>query len=402
MVESFYLAAVARVTKLLAKACNLSNLILTQLENPMTTFRGWAATRSGAPLERLDFDPGTLDAEDVEIAVEYCGVCHSDLAMVDSEWFPASYPLVPGHEIVGTIVAVGPQAKGRSVGQRVGLGWHAKSCLHCQFCMGGEQNLCGKRQPTIIGRHGGFADKVRAHWSWALPLPATLDASAAGPLMCGGGTAFLPFVIHDIKPTDRVGVVGIGGLGHLAVKFAKAWGCDVTAFTSSPSKREEALLLGAHRTVSSVDVKELKAFAGQLDFLLVTVGASLEWDALIGTLAPKGRLHMVGVVTEAMKVRTGGLLSWQRSISASPTPSDAVMQRWVDSNGIFSSRIKTSSLCASPDAPARSVLGNRTMNSSPPKRANTSVLRTPWDKAFATAMSTVSPAGCPWVSLIFL
>ncbi len=296
----------------------------------MTQFRGWAAPSKSAPLERLDFDPGPMDAEDVEIAVEFCGVCHSDLAMVDSEWFPASYPVVPGHEVVGTITAVGPNAKGRSVGQRVGLVWHSKSCLHCNFCVGGEQNLCNTRQPTIIGRHGGFADKVRAHWSWALPIPAGLDPASAGPLMCGGGTAFLPFVIHGIKPTDKVGVVGIGGLGHLAVKFAKAWGCDVTAFTSSPSKREEALALGAHRTVSSVDVKELKAYAGQLDFLLVTVGASLEWDALMGTLAPKGRLHLVGVVTEAMKVRTGGLLSWQRSISASPTPSPATLMKMMD------------------------------------------------------------------------
>ena len=280
----------------------------------MTHFRGWAAHSKTDPLERLDFDPGPMDAEDVEIAVEYCGVCHSDLAMVESEWFPTSYPVVPGHEVVGTIVAVGPNAKGRSVGQRVGLGWHSKSCLHCAHCVGGEQNLCATRQPTIIGRHGGFADKVRAHWSWALPIPAGLDPASAGPLLCGGGTAFLPFVLHGIQPTDRVGVVGIGGLGHLAVKFAKAWGCEVTAFTSSPSKREEALALGAHRTVSSVDVKELKAHAGQLDFLLVTVGAALEWDALLGTLAPKGRMHLVGVVTEAMKLRTGGLLSWQLSL----------------------------------------------------------------------------------------
>ena len=171
---------------------------------------------------------------------------------------------------------------------------------------------------------------MRAHWGWSLPIPEGVDPASAGPLMCGGGTAFLPFVIHGIKPTDKVGVVGIGGLGHLAVKFAHAWGCEVTAFTSTPSKRDEALLLGAHKTVSSVDVKELKAIAGTLDFLLVTVGASLEWDALINTLAPKGRLHMVGVVTEAMKLRTGGLLSWQRSISASPTPSPVVLTKMME------------------------------------------------------------------------
>ncbi len=295
----------------------------------MTTFNGWAAHARNAPLEPIAFDPGLMHPEDVEIAVAYCGVCHSDLAMVDSEWFPTNYPVVPGHEVVGTIVAVGPQAKGRTVGQRVGVGWHSKSCLHCQHCMGGEQNLCGTRQPTIIGRHGGFADTLRAHWSWAIPLPDALDPASAGPLMCGGGTAFLPFLVHDIKPTDRVGVVGIGGLGHLAVKFAKAWGCEVTAFTSSAAKRQEALLLGAHRTVSSVDVDELKAFAGQLDFLLVTVGATLEWDALLATLVPKGRMHLVGVVTQAMSVRTSGLLSWQRSLSASPTPSPAVLGKML-------------------------------------------------------------------------
>jgi alcohol/geraniol dehydrogenase (NADP+) len=296
----------------------------------MNHFHGWAAHSSGEPLRPIAFDPGPMDPEDVEIAVEYCGVCHSDLAMVDSEWFPTRYPVVPGHEVVGTIVALGAQAKGRVLGQRVGVGWHSKSCLHCLRCVGGEPNLCDKRQPTIIGRHGGFADKTRAHWSWAIPLPPALNPAAAGPLLCGGGTAFLPFVIHAIKPTDRVGVVGIGGLGHLAVKFAKAWGCEVTAFTSSPAKRQEALLLGAHRTVSSVDVDELKAFAGQLDFLLVTVGATLEWDALLATLAPKGRMHLVGVVTQAMSVRTSGLLSWQRSLSASPTPSPAVLSQMLE------------------------------------------------------------------------
>lgn len=296
----------------------------------MAMFRAWAAQQARGPLERMDYDPGSLQPEEVEIVVEHCGVCHSDLAMVDSEWFPASYPVVPGHEVIGTIVALGDQVKGRSVGQHVGVGWHSQSCCHCQFCMGGEQNLCPRRQPTIVGRHGGFADRMRAHWGWALPIPEGLDPASAGPLLCGGGTAFLPFVIHDIKPTDRVGVVGIGGLGHLAVKFARAWGCEVTAFTSTPSKRDEALALGAHRTASSVDLKELKAMAGTLDFLLVTVGAALEWDALIATLAPKGRLHLVGVVTEAMKVKTGGLLSWQRSISASPTPSPTTLTKMME------------------------------------------------------------------------
>lgn len=295
-----------------------------------TPIRAYAALQAGGPLETFSFDPGPLGDEEVEVRVEHCGICHSDLAMVDSEWFPAKYPVVPGHEVVGVITALGAHNKGRQLGQRVGIGWHTGSCMHCQLCLGGEQNLCGTRQPTIVGRHGGFADRLRAHWSWAVPLPAGLDPAAAGPLMCGGGTVFLPFVLHNIKPTDRVGVVGIGGLGHLGLKFARAWGCEVTAFTSSPSKREEALALGAHKTVSSVDSTELKAAAGSLDFLLITAGAKLDWNALIGTLAPKGRMHMVGVVTDEMALRSGPLLSWQRGLSASPTPSPTVLARMLD------------------------------------------------------------------------
>lgn len=296
----------------------------------MSTIRAWAAHERGGALQAFEYDAGVLGEEDVEIRVEHCGICHSDLAMIDSEWFPASYPVVPGHEVVGVITAMGSRAKGRQIGQRVGIGWHAGSCSHCSFCLGGEQNLCTTRKPTIVGRHGGFGERARAHWSWAVPLPEALDPAAAGPLMCGGGTVFLPFVINAVQPTDRVGVVGIGGLGHLGVKFARAWGCEVTAFTSSASKREEALALGAHRTVSSTDPTELKAAAGSLDFLLITAGASLDWDALINTLAPKGRMHLVGVVTEQMKLRSGALLSWQRGLSASPTPSPTLLARMLD------------------------------------------------------------------------
>ena len=296
----------------------------------MTAIQTWAAHAKGAALQRFDYEPGPLGDDEVEIRVEHCGICHSDLALVDSEWFSATYPVVPGHEVVGVITALGSQAKGREIGQRVGIGWHTASCMHCNTCLGGEQNLCAARQPTIVGRHGGFADRLRAHWSWAVPVPAALDPAAAGPLMCGGGTVFLPFVLNDIKPTDRVGVVGIGGLGHLGVKFARAWGCEVTAFTSSASKRDEAMAMGAHRVVSSTDKAELKAAAGSLDFLLVTVGASLNWDALLNTLSPRGRMHIVGVVTEQMNLRSGALLSWQRSLSGSPTPSPTMLARMLD------------------------------------------------------------------------
>jgi uncharacterized zinc-type alcohol dehydrogenase-like protein len=294
------------------------------------TIRAYAALGAGTPLQRFDHDPGPLPADEVEIAVEHCGICHSDLALIDSEWFASTYPIVPGHEAVGRVVAVGALVQALQVGQRVGLGWHARSCMRCRACLDGEQHLCRERQPTIVGRHGGFADRVRAHWAWALPLPEALDPASVGPLMCGGITVFSPLEIHGVKPTDRVGVVGIGGLGHLALKFARAWGCEVTAFTSSPAKRDEALALGAHRTVSSIDAAELKAAAGTLDFLMVTAGATLDWDALLGTLAPKGRLHLVGVVTDRLSLRSGPLLNWQRSLSGSPTGAPGTIARMLD------------------------------------------------------------------------
>jgi uncharacterized zinc-type alcohol dehydrogenase-like protein len=296
----------------------------------MSLFHAWAAQTAGGHLQPFDYDPGPLDAEDVEIQVEHCGICHSDLAMIDSEWGASTYPVVPGHEVVGRVVAAGPRVLGLQVGQRVGVGWHTRSCMHCRACISGEQHLCSKRQPTIVGRHGGFADRLRSHWAWALPIPEALDPASVGPLMCGGITVFSPLVIHEVTPLQRIGVVGIGGLGHLAVKFARAWGCEVTAFTSSPSKRDEALALGAHRTASSIDRDDMKRIAGSIDFLIVTVGATLDWDGLMSTLAPKGRLHLVGVVTDGMKLRTGSLMSWQRSVSASPTGAPGTIARMLD------------------------------------------------------------------------
>src|SRR5581483_4968803 len=264
----------------------------------MSTIRAWAARGAKQPLELYEYDPGPLGPEEVEVAVEYCGLCHSDLSMIGNEWGNSEYPLVPGHEAVGRVVALGPQAKGVRIGERVGVGWTAASCLHCRPCLSGNQHLCARAVATIAGHRGAFAERVRAQWTWAVPLPEGLDAASAGPLLCGGVTVFSPLVTFGVKGTDRVGVVGIGGLGHLAVKFARAWGCEVVAFTSSDSKREEARGFGAHRVVSTRDANEIAALAGSLDLLLVTANAPLDWAAMIATLAPRGRMHVVGAVLE--------------------------------------------------------------------------------------------------------
>lgn len=295
----------------------------------MSTIKSWAALSAGAPLQAFEYDPGPLGAEEVEIAVDYCGICHSDLSMIDNDWGISNYPLIPGHEVVGRVVALGSQAKGLHIGQVVGLGWTADSCMHCSSCMGGYHNLCASAVPTIVGHHGGFAERVRGHWAWAIPLPEGVRPEVAGPLLCGGITVFTPLLEFDISPTSRVGVVGIGGLGHMALRFAKAWGCEVTAFTSNPSKADEARSLGAHRVVSSSNSDEIKAIAGQLDLIIVTANVSLDWDALIAALGPKGRLHVVGAVLTPIPVQAMSLIGGQKEISGSPTGSPTGIARML-------------------------------------------------------------------------
>jgi uncharacterized zinc-type alcohol dehydrogenase-like protein len=292
--------------------------------------KAYAASASGGALKPFEYDPGPLGAHDVEIEVEHCGICHSDLSMLDNEWGIAKFPLVPGHEVVGTISAVGPGVSSLKAGQQVGLGWHSGYCLTCSTCMSGDHNLCAHAQATIVGRHGGFADKVRAHASSVVPLPGNIDLQSAGPLFCGGITVFNPLIQFGVKPTDRVAVIGIGGLGHMALQFLNAWGCEVTAFTSSESKKTEAFDLGAHQTVNSRDPNDIAAAAGQFDMLISTVNVKLDWNAYVATLKPKGRLHFVGAALEPLDLSLFPLLMGQRSISASPVGSPVNIARMLD------------------------------------------------------------------------
>ena len=296
----------------------------------MAKIRAWTAKAAKQPLVLQEYDPGPLGADEVEIAVEYCGLCHSDLSVINSEWGAMPYPVVPGHEVIGRVVALGSAARGLKEGQRVGLGWTAASCLHCRLCLSGDQMLCAKAQATIIGHRGGFADRVRGQWAWAIPIPDGVDPSSAGPLLCGGITVFNPLLRFGVKPTHRVGVVGIGGLGHMALKFAAAWGCEVTAFTSSASKEAEARSFGAHRIVDSRNSDAIRAIAGTLDLLLVTVNVKLDWAAMIAALAPNGRMHVVGAVLEPIPVAAFDLIGGQKGISGSPTGAPADIAAMLD------------------------------------------------------------------------
>lgn len=292
--------------------------------------QAYAAHKPGAELEPYEYDPGPLGQGEVEIEVEHCGICHSDVSMLHNDWGMTEYPFVPGHEVVGRIGALGPGVEQFKVGQRVGLGWHADYCATCPTCLSGDHNLCSEAEGTIIGRHGGFADKVRANALSVIPLPGGLDPAKAGPLFCGGITVFNPLVQYDISPTSKVGVIGIGGLGHMALAFLNAWGCEVTAFTSSDSKREAALELGAHDTLNSKDERALKSAVGRFDLLLSTVNVKLDWSAYMNTLRPKGRLHFLGATLEPIELGVFSLIAGQRSVSGSPVGSPATLRKMIE------------------------------------------------------------------------
>ncbi|MEZ4387152.1 MAG: NAD(P)-dependent alcohol dehydrogenase [Candidatus Krumholzibacteriia bacterium] len=290
----------------------------------------YAAHEPGGKLEPFAYDPGPLAADDVEIDVECCGICHSDLSMLDNEWGFAQYPLVPGHEAAGKVARVGDAVTHLKVGDRVGLGWHARYCRTCHSCLSGDHNLCATAQGTIVGRHGGFADKVRAMATSVVKLPDGVDMAGAGPLFCGGITVFNPMLQFGLSPTSRAGVIGIGGLGHLALMFLRAWGCEVTAFTSSDAKREEALQMGAHRTVNSRDAAALAAEAGRFDFIISTVNVKLDWNAYLTALSPKGRLHIVGATLEPLDLGAFGLICGQKTVSGSPVGSPAAIATMLE------------------------------------------------------------------------
>lgn len=292
--------------------------------------QAYAALEPKGRLQSFTYEPGPLGNDQVEIEVDNCGICHSDLSMLDNEWGMTQYPLVPGHEVIGRIGAIGSGVHHLQIGQLVGLGWHSGYCQTCECCSSGDNNLCASSESTIIGRHGGFADKVRAAAASVVPLPDAIDPATAGPLFCGGITVFNPLVQYGIRPTDKVAVIGIGGLGHLALKFLNAWGCEVTAFSSSAAKVDEAKAMGAHNVILSTDARAVQKAAGQFDLILSTVNVKLDWNLFLSTLRPKGRLHFVGATLAPLDISVFALLGGQRSVSASPVGSPATIATMLE------------------------------------------------------------------------
>jgi uncharacterized zinc-type alcohol dehydrogenase-like protein len=189
------------------------------------TIHAFAVPQVGADLVPFEYEPAALKPDEVDVDIHYCGICHSDLSLIDNAWGMSEYPMVPGHEVAGVVRAKGDAVTHLEIGQQVGVGWFSRSCMTCPQCMDGDHNLCGTAEGIAVGRHGGFAERVTVQAAWATPLPVGLDLANVGPLFCGGITVFNPIVQFGVRPTDRVAVVGIGGLGHLALQFLNKWGC---------------------------------------------------------------------------------------------------------------------------------------------------------------------------------
>lgn len=252
----------------------------------------------------------------IDVDVLHCSVCHSDVHLLDGDWGEVARPLVPGHEIVGRT----------SDGRLVGIGWQAGSCGRCSQCRTGNEHLCtlGKVR-TCVGRPGGFAAKIRVHENFCFEIPEGLDPAAASPLLCAGLTTFSPLERLKVQDGDRVGIVGFGGLGHIAVQLARALGADVVVFDPDQTKRELALRLGAGEFVDSRGALPENA----IDKLLVTTHANLEWDAWMRALSLQGTLCLVGVPSTSITVHPDFLLDHQKSITGSVIGSPGTMRRML-------------------------------------------------------------------------
>jgi len=294
----------------------------------MSQAQAYAARSAETPLTPFTLERRELRENDVRIDVLFCGVCHSDLHTARSEWPGTVYPCVPGHEIVGRVTAVGPQVTRFAQGEIVGVGCMVDSCQHCHACDEGLEQYCehgftgtynGADRVTGENTLGGYADHIVVRQEFVLKIQHGEEQLAAvAPLLCAGITTWSPLRHWQVGPGSKVGIVGIGGLGHMGVKLAAALGAQVVAFTTSPSKREEALRLGAHEVVVSRDAEEMAAHATSFDFILNTVAAPHNLDPFLTLLKRDGTMVLVGVPAEPHpSPAVGNLVFGRRSIAGS-------------------------------------------------------------------------------------
>jgi uncharacterized zinc-type alcohol dehydrogenase-like protein len=305
----------------------------------MIKTKGYAATTATSPLAPYSFerrDPGPLD---VQIDILFCGICHSDIHTVRSEWGPANYPCVPGHEIVGRVTAVGSDVKKFKEGDLAGVGCMVDSCRECSSCKAGMEQFClngmtltynGPDKKSGGFTCGGYSSLIVVDEAFTLKISDKLDLAATAPLLCAGITTYSPLRHWKVGPGQKVGIVGLGGLGHMGVKFAAAMGADVVLFTTSPGKIKDALKLGAKDVIISKNEDEMKKHAGSFDFILDCVAAKHDMNAYLQMLKLDGTLALVGVPPEPLEIAAFNLILPRRNLSGSLIGGIAETQEMLD------------------------------------------------------------------------
>ena len=304
----------------------------------MTKSHGYAVTDPAARLGPFSFDRRDVGPTDVKIDIQFCGVCHSDIHQVRGEWGNSVYPMVPGHEIVGKISAVGAGVKKFKLGDLAGVGCMVDSCRTCPNCREGLEQYCDVHTAfTYNGTladgsptYGGYANNIVVDEAFTLKVSPKLDLAAVAPLLCAGITTYSPLRKWDVRKGQRIGVIGLGGLGHMALKFGHAFGCHVTQFTTSPGKEADAVRLGATDVVLTRDPANLAKLANSYDFILDTVSAPHDINAYLGMLRRDGTLVMVGVPDQPLPVAAFSLLGKRRSLAGSAIGGIAETQEMLD------------------------------------------------------------------------
>lgn len=288
--------------------------------------KAYGTEASDAPLKPMNIERRDVLPNDVEIEILYCGICHSDLHAARNEWRGTVYPIVPGHEIVGRVTRVGEQVAKFKIGDIAGIGCIVDSCRECEYCREGLEQFCEPGNTIVFGSpdkisggqtYGGYSESIVVDENYVLSVPENLDPAAASPLLCGGITVYSPFKHWNVGVGKKVGVVGIGGLGHLAIKIAKAMGARVTVFTTSPSKVEDAKNLGADDAALSTDKQQMRSLAKDFDVILDTVSAAHDVNEYLNLLTVDGALVLVGLPTEALPVSAFGIIKGRRSFAGS-------------------------------------------------------------------------------------
>ncbi|KAM7276868.1 hypothetical protein ACFE04_018734 [Oxalis oulophora] len=294
-------------------------------EHPNKAF-GWAASDTSGHLSPFNFSRRAPGEKDVAFKVMYCGICHSDLHMMKNEWGSTIYPIVPGHEVVGVVTEVGSKVEKFKVGDKVGVGCMVGSCNSCQSCSDNLENYCPKMILTYNSKnvdgtitYGGYSDSMVADEHFIVKMPNNMPLDAGAPLLCAGITLYSPLRYYGLdKPGMNIGIVGLGGLGHVGVKFAKAMGTKVTVISTSPNKKKEAIeSLGADSFLVSRDQEQMQAAMGTLDGIIDTVSAQHPLLPLLGLLKPSGKLVLVGLPEKPLELPAFPLVGGRRLIGGS-------------------------------------------------------------------------------------